>query len=82
MTREINESVDVVAAFTDGKILPIMFSWENRRYNNLKVASSWDTFIGEAKQIHISVIADTYNLFELCLNTRNLNWSLIKVYHG
>ncbi len=81
MVEEIGESIDVVAAFTDGKILPIIFSWRNRRYSNLKVASSWNTSIGDAKQVHISVTNDSPNLYELCLNTRNFNWSLIKVYH-
>ena len=81
MVEEIGESIDVVAAFTSGKILPIMFSWRNRRYSNLKVANSWNTSIGDAKHVHISVTNDSPNLYELCLNTRNFTWSLIKVYH-
>ena len=81
MTEEIGESINVVAAFTGGMILPILFSWRNRRYSNLKVANSWNTTVGDAKQVHISVTDDSPNLYELCLNTRNFNWSLIKVYH-
>ena len=81
MIEEIGDPIDVVAAFTGGKILPILFSWKNRRYENLKVANSWNTSIGDAKQVHISVTNDSPNLYELCLNTRNFTWSLIKVYH-
>lgn len=81
MIEEIGESIDVVAVFTGGKVLPIMFSWKNRRYENLKVASSWSTFEGEAKLHHIRVTNDSPNCYELCLNTRNFTWSVEKVYH-
>ena len=82
MIEEIGDPIDVVAAFTGGKILPILFSWRNRRYSNLKVANSWNTYEeGDAKLHHITVTNDSPNLYELCLNTRNFTWSLIKVYH-
>ena len=81
MIEEIGEKIDVVAAFTGGKVLPILFSWKNRRYQNLKAASSWDTYEGETKLHHITVINDSSNCYEICLNTRNFTWSIMKVYH-
>ncbi|HBF38371.1 MAG TPA: hypothetical protein DDW50_13775 [Firmicutes bacterium] len=78
---EIEERIDVIAAFTGGKILPILFSWKNRRYGNLKVASTWDTYEGEAKLHHITVTNDSFNCYELCLNVRNFTWNMVKVYH-
>ncbi len=78
MIEEIGESIDVVAAFTGGRILPIMFSWRNRRYENLKVASSWNIFDGKIQLHHITVTNDSPNLYELCFNTQNFKWSLVK----
>ena len=81
MIEEIGEKIDVVAAFTGGRVLPILFSWKNRRYQNLKVAGSWTTYEGEAKLHHITVTNDSPNCYELCLNTKNFTWSIMKVYH-
>ncbi len=81
MIEEIGESIDVVAAFTAGKVLPILFSWKNRRYENLKVASSWSTKDGESKLHHMTVTNDSGNCYELCFSTQNFKWSLIRVHH-
>ncbi len=50
MLEEIGESIDVVAVFTAGKIMPMLFSWKHRRYYNLKVSSMWNEKEGEVKQ--------------------------------
>lgn len=81
MIEEIGENIDVVAAFTGGKIMPMLFSWHNRRYYNLKVESTWNEKEGESKLVHIMVTADSPNQYEICFNTQNFKWSLIKVYH-
>jgi hypothetical protein len=81
MIEEIGEPIDVVAAFTAGKISPILFSWRNRRYNNLKVNAVWGQADGEARLVHFSVNSDDANLYEICFNTRNYQWQLIKIYH-
>ena len=81
MIEEINESIDVVAAFSAGKISPILFSWHNRRYNNLKTVNIWSDSEGNVKIVHISVTTDSTNLYDLCFNTHNFQWSLVKIYH-
>ena len=81
MIEEIGQSIDVVAAFTAGKVLPILFSWKNRRYENLKVAGTWDTYEGETKFHHITVTNGSSNCYELCFNNWNFTWSLIKIDH-
>jgi lipocalin len=81
MIEKIDESIDVVAAFTEGKILPVLFSWRNRRYKNLKVNAMWSRTEGDAKIVNFSVTADNSNLYELCFNTRFFQWSLLKIHH-
>jgi hypothetical protein len=81
MIEEIGEPIDVVAAFSAGKISPILFSWRHRRYINLKVTSIWSDTEGDARQFHISVLTDSSNLYELCFRTRNFQWTLAKIYH-
>ncbi len=81
MIEDIGDNIDVVAAFTNGKILPILFSWRNRRYINLKVASTWNEKEGESKLVHMTVTADSPNQYEICFNNQNFKWSLVKVDH-
>ena len=81
MLEKIEESIDVVAAFTAGKIMPMLFSWKHRRYYNLKVASMWNEKEGEARLVHIMVTTDNPNQYELCFNTQSFKWSLVKIYH-
>jgi hypothetical protein len=81
MIEEIGESIDVVAAFSAGKISPLLFSWRNRRYNNLKVTSMWNEKGGDSKLVHILVTNESANLYELCFSTRYYNWSLVKINH-
>jgi hypothetical protein len=81
MIEEISEPIDVVAAFSAGKISPILFSWRHRRYYNLKIASTWSQTDGDAKLVHFSVNTDNANLYELCFHTRNYQWQLMKISH-
>ena len=82
MIEEIGEPIDVIAAFSTGKIFPLLFSWRNRRYNNLKVHATWSQAAGNAKLVHFSVTTDNTNLYELCFHTRYFHWQLVRVYHG
>lgn len=81
MIEEIGESVSVLASFTNGKILPLVFKWRNRKYSQLKLASSWSDFEGQFKRVFFSVSVDTANLYELCFHTRNFQWSLVRIHH-
>ncbi len=81
MIEEIEEPIDVVAVFSGGKISPILFSWQNRRYNNLKVNRAWNQTVGDVKLIYFLVSIDNANLYEICYHTRNFRWSLVKVHY-
>ncbi len=81
MIEEIDDQIDVVAVFSSGKVSPLLFSWRNRRYSNLKTSSMWMDSEGDAKRVHFSVITDSANLYELCFHTRSFQWTLVRIYH-
>jgi hypothetical protein len=81
MVEEISEPIDVVAAFSEGKIWPILFSWRHCRYYNLKVTATWNDRDGDARRVHFSVMSDSANLYEICFHTRFFKWSLAKIYY-
>lgn len=81
MIETIDESINVLAICSKGQIRPLVFSWRNRRYENLKVTSTWLEPEGSFKKVFFSVITDGANLYELCFRTRTLEWLLVRIYH-
>lgn len=81
MVERIGEPVDVMVAFYQGRAMPRLFSWRQRRYEVKEVTAHWSDYEGEAKQHYFSVETDGANLYELVFNTYTLAWRLVKIYH-
>lgn len=79
MIEEIDEPIKVVAAFQCGKIIPLVFSWRNRRYEHLQTVSTWSDHEGEAKRMFFGIAAGP-NFYELCFHTGNFQWKLVKIH--
>ena len=77
----IDEAVRVGAAFDSRKIFPIWFRWRNRYYKVKSVNYTWDSTQGDGKLRHYSV-TDGVNTYELCFNSRTLEWTLGRVLAG
>lgn len=75
---KIDERIRVGAAFDSGNIKPMWFRWKDRYYKVKDIAYSWNTTNGEGKERHFTV-SDGMNLFELCFNSRTMEWILDKV---
>jgi len=79
--EEIFEPIKVLASFSEGKMMPVLFSWRNRKYRISKVTGRWSEYEGEAKRFFFSVITDGVNLYELCFHNRSLAWELLRIHH-
>lgn len=79
MMEEIGEKIDVIAVFTKNKVIPIIFSWKNKRYTDLKPVSVWLGNDDGAKLIFISLLRGR-TIYELCFHTGILQWTLEKIY--
>ncbi len=80
MTSEIDEPVDVIASFGRKGVQPRLFVWAKRRYAVSRVTASWTEPAGFFRRHHFTVLTDGANLYELCFNTRDLIWRLVRVH--
>lgn len=77
---DIEEPIDVISVFTNGRMRPLRFKWKNQVYPIEKVNSKWITNAGANRYYHFSVMAQGPNCFELCFDALNLSWTLNCIY--
>lgn len=79
MVEVIDEPIDVSAIFRNGRIKPLSFIWNRERYEIKEVTYTWNDRQGEARLFYFSV-SDGANLYELCFNSKTMDWKLNRVY--
>ncbi len=77
--QELNEPVDVVTIFREGRMAPVKFRWAGRTHPVTRVAYRWVTRQGAYPVHHFSIVADGDTTYELILNTQPMQWSVAKV---
>jgi len=75
MLEQINQTIDVLVAFTQEKVLPLSFRWQNKKYSVSKVNLVHSERIGRDKWYYFSVSSGE-DYFKLGFNTENNNWVL------
>ena len=78
MVTSINEPIRVGAVFERGQIKPAWFVWQGRRYEHCHVTMRWQTQLGTASILHLS-LTDGLNDFELTFNQHTLAWRLAAI---
>jgi hypothetical protein len=80
MIKVINEQIAVLAAFQmDGKIEPMMFSWQGQKYQGLKIETTWTIQEGQYVKVYFSLIKETIT-YEVFFYTKHLHWILSKIH--
>ncbi len=74
----IDESIRVGVAFDAGRLVPMWFRWKGRYYKVKSVNFTWSSNQGSGKLRHYAV-SDGANMYELCFNSRTLEWTLDRV---
>lgn len=75
----IEEGIRVCVAFDNRKVLPLWFRWRGRYYKVESVSFTWNSNRGSAR-LHYYAVTDGVNTYELCFNSRTLEWTLGRVY--
>ncbi len=77
MSTKIKESIRVGALFEKGRVRPVWFMWQSRRYAIREVTLYWQDRQGTDLQSHFGVHAEG-GFFELMLNHISLCWWLMQ----
>jgi len=78
--QEIDEPIEVITFFEQGKLHPLRFRWKGEVYKIMKVNGSWSVQEGLNRKYHFSVTANTPDCFELAFDTVDFNWTLANIY--
>lgn len=82
MTEQINEPIDVLASFINGRVSPKGFLWRNRKYDNLKIEGMRNTWEKGFRKVKFLVGTDQINFYEITFNAQNVQWELEKIHHA
>ena len=81
MLENINQQVEVLVAFMKARVLPLSFSWQNRKYSIDKVNQVYSERVGKDK-IYYFAVSSGVDYFKLVYNTEKNNWFLQEAYYA
>lgn len=76
--RTLDEKIEVLALFKNGKILPRAFLWNNTRYKVTQVTYNWQERCGNQHINYFSVDTGT-GLYQISFNNTSYGWRIDKV---
>jgi len=79
MLEQINEPIEVVSYFKQGRLIPVKFFWQGKPYFVQKVNLDYSHWEGRSK-VYYFAVSDNVNYFKLQFDTDTLKWILLESY--
>ena len=80
MVEKVQEPIEVLSRFVEGKIQPVRFRWRGRVYTVSTIASTWLRRSADGREHFFSVGAGTREHYELRYRPQTSQWTLENVY--
>jgi hypothetical protein len=80
LIEKIQEPVEVLGKFHEGKIQPLRFRWRGRVFTVTETTGTWVKRVGEHRVHYFSVGVGTQDYYELSYQARTSRWSLENIY--
>ena len=80
MIQSVQEPIEVITMFSEGRVQPLRFRWGKRVVRVSKVTGEWARSEGDSRIHYYSVLGDTSDYFELAYDARKVQWTLVKVW--
>ena len=81
MLEQINQKIDILVAFVKGKVLPLSFRWNNKKYSVNKINLVHSEYVGRDKKYYFSIDSNG-DYFKLIFNTKDNSWFLQEAYYA
>jgi hypothetical protein len=78
--ESLNDPVDVLTVFVDGKVKPLRFRWQGRVIRVRKVSGEWTRREGQALLRYYAVEGAPAGTYELCFDSRGPGWILSRAW--
>ncbi len=76
--ESLNERIEVLARFKNGKIQPLAFFWNNKEYKIKNITYNWQERRGQEVISYFSVNTGA-DLYQVSFNNSTFNWHLNKI---
>ncbi len=80
MFESLNDPVDVLTAYTEGKLRPLRFRWQGRVIRVRSVTGEWSRREGQSLLRYYAVESDANESYELCYDPRGPKWNLSRAW--
>ena len=81
MVEKVQEPIEVLSRFVEGKIQPVRFRWRGRIFTVSRISSAWMRREGEQREHFFSVGVGERESYELCYRPQTSQWTLENI-HG
>lgn len=82
MFESLNDPVDVLTVFVEGRMQPLRFRWQGRVIRVSRVSGEWTRREGQALLRHFAVEGRGRETYELCFDPRGPRWILARAWTG
>jgi hypothetical protein len=80
MFESLNDPVDVLGAFVEGKMRPLRFRWHGRVIRVRRVSGEWVRREGQTLLRYYAVEGVGRDSYELCYDPRGPRWILARAW--
>lgn len=80
MIEEVKEKIKVKAIFSEGRLKPEAFEWRRRVYAVKDVFGAYNNRLGRSRQLHYAVGCGGEDVFEITLDTDNMEWRIDRIH--
>jgi hypothetical protein len=80
MVEAIDEPIEIITLFRNGKVVPMRFRWRNRVIRIRRVAGDWSSNSGRDRVHYFSVIGESTDCFEIAYDMSKMSWTLARVW--
>jgi hypothetical protein len=80
MFESLNDPVDVLTVFVEGRMEPLRFRWKGRVVRVARITGRWTRREGQARIQCFAVENSAADSYELCYDPRGQRWLLSRVW--
>lgn len=80
MLELLNQPVEVLSYFTEGRVRPLRFRWRGRVVRVRRVTGEWMRQEGIGRVHYFSVLGEDSDYFELAYDVDQAAWRLCRVW--
>ena len=82
MFESLNDPVDVLTAYLDGKVEPLRFRWQGRVVRVKSVTGRWNRREGQTRLQYFAIEDTQSGSYELYYDPRGPSWILCRAWLG